>query len=97
MHNLWLVYRGNGLAFCVCGGQVFKWLEWFKHEHSNDGNDVDTVLIPILWITPFFFFPWSFLFLFFKEGSLLITPLILMRQCGAVGRAPYELKSQLES
>lgn len=70
LHNLWLVYLGNGLALCLWWPSI-KWLEWFEHEHSNDGNDVDTVVIPILWIVPFFFLVLFFFYSLKKDHYLL--------------------------
>lgn len=66
-------------------------------ENSNLGNDVDTVVIPFLWIVPFLYI--YFFFFLLKEGSLIITTLILLRACADVlwEELTSELMSQLES
>lgn len=68
-----------------------------ERENSNEGNDVDTVVIPFLWIVPFLYI--YFFFFLLKEGSLIITTLILLRACADVlwEELTSELMSQLES
>lgn len=68
-----------------------------ERENSIEGNDVDTVVIPFLWIVPFLYI--YFFFFLLKEGSLIITTLILLRACADVlwEELTSELMSQLES
>lgn len=54
-----------------------------KREHSNEGNDVDTIVITFLWIVSFFFF-----FFFFERRIINFYDFNFDGcVCGAVGRA----------
>lgn len=70
-----------------------------ERENSNEGNDVDTVVMPFCGSFLFLYIFFFFLFFLLKEGSLIITTLILLRACADVlwEELTSEPMSQLES